>query len=559
MEFELTDAGGKPTAGAISVAVVDEAVFSVLSQSAGLTQLFFQLDEKLLKPVYAVYEQWSPLARDGVPEEIREQFDEAMFCLTARAAGGVDGTLLMFSQGESSPEADFEMREPMPMDNQGFGEFTASAPSTPFNLTAATYRGKAERIAKERRMGLQGTYLAWGALGASLFVMFITALMMYERDLGCCILTVLGIVMILATLLLPAVQSAREASKATMARNLAREMEMLADDAAPEMAMEGGMLGGVGGLGGDGVEPIRVRQDFPETLLWLPELVTDDAGRTSLDIDLADSITTWRLSAAAVSGQGQLGSGEFPIRVFPPFFVDFNLPVALTRGDEAAIPVVVYNYLETPQTVTLNFAPSSWYERMGDDPNAELKIELAPREVKSLSVRIKVLEVGRQQLEATARGGEIADAIRRDIEVVPNGRRVDQSFSGRVEGRIDYPLELPAERIEGSTAADRQDLSRHVHATGGRARFDLPDAARLLRANFVDHVSQRAGPRLSQAHEEVVARRGGQGPAVHSPRLPAAGELRGQWRRLRLVRQSAGQPHPHGLRADGVRRHGARA
>ena len=105
--------------------------------------------------------------------------------------------------------------------------------------------------------------------------------------------------------------------------------------------------------------PPRVRKFFPETLLWRPELITDDRGEAQLDIELADSITTWRLSASAVSGAGQLGAGEFPLRVFQPFFVDLNLPVALTRNDEVGVPVVVYNYLDKPQTVDLELKPAT--------------------------------------------------------------------------------------------------------------------------------------------------------------------------------------------------------
>src|SRR5438067_7729962 len=52
----------------------------------------------------------------------------------------------------------------------------------------------------------------------------------------------------------------------------------------------------------------RVREMFPETLLWRPELITDDDGNATLPLDLADSITTWRLSASAVAGDGRLGA-----------------------------------------------------------------------------------------------------------------------------------------------------------------------------------------------------------------------------------------------------------
>src|SRR5262249_7043744 len=107
-------------------------------------------------------------------------------------------------------------------------------------------------------------------------------------------------------------------------------------------------------------EPIRVREWFPETLFWRPELITDDNGRASLNVDLADSVTTWRLTTSAVSADGRLGANQSSLRVFQPFFVDLNLPVALTRGDEVAVAVVVYHYLAQPQNVQLTRADRQW-------------------------------------------------------------------------------------------------------------------------------------------------------------------------------------------------------
>ena len=51
----------------------------------------------------------------------------------------------------------------------------------------------------------------------------------------------------------------------------------------------------------------RIRRYFPETMLWKPELITDDKGRVDFDFDFADSITTWRLAASAVTADGRLG------------------------------------------------------------------------------------------------------------------------------------------------------------------------------------------------------------------------------------------------------------
>ena len=62
------------------------------------------------------------------------------------------------------------------------------------------------------------------------------------------------------------------------------------------------------------------------------------------------------MTASAVTADGRLGSLQSPVKVFQPFFVDLNLPVSLTRNDEVGVPVVVYNYLGRPQTVTLTLA-----------------------------------------------------------------------------------------------------------------------------------------------------------------------------------------------------------
>src|SRR5262249_57990068 len=49
------------------------------------------------------------------------------------------------------------------------------------------------------------------------------------------------------------------------------------------------------------VKPVRVREYFPETLYSNPSLVTDAEGKAKIDLRMADSITTWRITALASS------------------------------------------------------------------------------------------------------------------------------------------------------------------------------------------------------------------------------------------------------------------
>src|SRR5262249_40857492 len=118
--------------------------------------------------------------------------------------------------------------------------------------------------------------------------------------------------------------------------------------------------------GGQGAQPIRVRELFPETMLWKPALITDDKGIARLDVDFADSITTWRLTASASSRGGLLGGVEAPLKVFQDFFVDLDLPVVLTQNDEVSIDIAVYNYLKDRQRVQIELQKEDWFEMVGD-------------------------------------------------------------------------------------------------------------------------------------------------------------------------------------------------
>ena len=66
----------------------------------------------------------------------------------------------------------------------------------------------------------------------------------------------------------------------------------------------------------------RLREYFPETLVWQPALETDKQGRAQLKFKLADNITTWKMSVIGSTEDGQIGTVEKEIKAFQPFFVE---------------------------------------------------------------------------------------------------------------------------------------------------------------------------------------------------------------------------------------------
>ena len=191
----------------------------------------------------------------------------------------------------------------------------------------------------------------------------------------------------------------------------------------------------------------RVRQFFPETLLWVPELKTDTSGFAALDVPLADSITTWRVTALASTQDGQLGFSNAALRVFQDFFADIDLPVALTQNDEVSIPIAVYNYLKTAQNVRLQVKQEAWFE-LQDEP--EKAIQIAANDIEVVYFRIRVKQFGEQAFQVTALGDKMSDAIKRGVTVVPDGQLFRKSTSDWLRQGTSVTATIPIESIAGT-------------------------------------------------------------------------------------------------------------
>jgi hypothetical protein len=200
------------------------------------------------------------------------------------------------------------------------------------------------------------------------------------------------------------------------------------------------------GEGGGSAAP-RLRSWFPETLIAAPMIITDDNGHAEQALRVADSITTWKIAAQANSAAGHIGSGEGELVVFQPFFVDLDLPLSLTRGDEVHVPVIVYNYLEEPQTVALTLLPTEGITLVG---GAEQSVSLAAGEVKRAVYILRAERVGAVNIEVLAVAGAESDAVRRTLRVTPDGEPEIQTTGGRLgAASANVDMELP-EGVEGA-------------------------------------------------------------------------------------------------------------
>jgi uncharacterized protein YfaS (alpha-2-macroglobulin family) len=196
----------------------------------------------------------------------------------------------------------------------------------------------------------------------------------------------------------------------------------------------------------------HVRSYFPEALYINPEIITDGEGRASILISVADSITTWRMAMIASTQHGTLGTSTSSFKVFQDFFVDLDLPVTLTRGDQVSIPVAVYNYSGSSGKVNLQLKSEEWFSLVDDSAQKSLAVDSS--RVGGSQFTIRANHIGKFKLTLSAQmegAAERADILVREIEIVPNGREQNIVFNGRLENTVEHQLSFPADAIADAT------------------------------------------------------------------------------------------------------------
>ena len=122
-----------------------------------------------------------------------------------------------------------------------------------------------------------------------------------------------------------------------------------ADGAVAEEAADSG-----GDYGSDSAGlQVDVRENLDALALFDPEAATDAAGRITVEFDLPDNLTRYRVMAVAVDGAERFGTAESAITAQLPLQVRPSAPRFLNYGDEFELPIVVQNQTDSAMEVDL--------------------------------------------------------------------------------------------------------------------------------------------------------------------------------------------------------------
>lgn len=187
-----------------------------------------------------------------------------------------------------------------------------------------------------------------------------------------------------------------------------------------------------------GFAEARLREEFRDTILWLPALETGEDGLARFEAEFPDDLTEWRLTARAITAGAEVGQAEYRVRTSLPVIARLAAPRFLVRGDEAVLRVVGQSNLADEQVGQLSLeADGLLLERPG-----ARAVSLPAGGAASADYRAGAAEPGTARLTAQALTAAASDALRLPLPVLPHGIPRELTWAG--SGEASWSFELPA-------------------------------------------------------------------------------------------------------------------
>lgn len=216
------------------------------------------------------------------------------------------------------------------------------------------------------------------------------------------------------------------------------------------------------------------RADFTETLFWSAATKTNEDGIATIEFDLSDSVTSFKVVADAFTTAGTIGSGTATIESVEPFYVEPKIPLEVTSGDFLQIPLSLVNATNAAMNDgLLSIDSNSWKSSQ----SAKKTFDLASRERarRILGVRIGRFH-GEANLTLSATAGAYSDQVTRKLVVKPQGFPTQQAFGGIInrEQSVQHVVTIPdnvvAESVKSKIAVHASPLASMTEALAGLIR-----------------------------------------------------------------------------------------
>ena len=172
-----------------------------------------------------------------------------------------------------------------------------------------------------------------------------------------------------------------------------------------------------GGGGAEAGAGFTVRGDFRDTAYWKADVTTDANGLATVSFTLPDNLTTWRMSAIAITKDGLVGEGQSDVRSTKDLLIRPVTPRFMVVGDKLNMAAVVNN--NTANDITADVS----LEGTGitiDNGQVKQSVTVPAGGAVRVDWPVTVLDAPYADLTFSVRGGGLQDASKPTAGLPPD-------------------------------------------------------------------------------------------------------------------------------------------
>jgi alpha-2-macroglobulin len=177
-----------------------------------------------------------------------------------------------------------------------------------------------------------------------------------------------------------------------------------------------GEAGGGGGGGYlDAYDYGAIRENFKDTAYWRADIETDKDGKASVTIPLPDNLTTWQLTAVAITQDAKVGYERTEIVSNKPLMITPQAPRFFVVGDESTLRANVFNNTTEEMEITVSLDAEG--VEIQSDVEQVITLEAGKQAYVTWDVAVPQ-DSERVDFVFAARSGEYSDASRPTLATV---------------------------------------------------------------------------------------------------------------------------------------------
>ncbi len=161
------------------------------------------------------------------------------------------------------------------------------------------------------------------------------------------------------------------------------------------------------------LQMMQLRRNFAALAIFAPSVKTDANGKATVDVQLPDNLTRYRITAVAVTQSKQFGLGESNMTAKQPLQVRPSAPRFMNFGDKIELPVVLQNQTDSPMTIEVAIRSSNAV--VSDGHGRRVTVPAHDRAEIRFPVTAENAGIARFQIGATS--GKFADAAEIEFPV----------------------------------------------------------------------------------------------------------------------------------------------